>query len=588
MTIDHVVDGETELDSSLFNPWVDHMNGLQTGDLPIPLAGIAGALEAARTTAGNPIYSAGAGVINVMDGADIDPTGMSDSTAGLLALVAAANEGDCIYTPPGVVLNLSATIEATKRLHFVGTGEWRWTSGVTNAPGIKISADGCQVRAITLTNPNSLGSQTGGRNAAILICAHWVEVSSTRIDNWQNGIVVDAAGEWHDSIITNNFITNIFGAGDGPLDTTSTYGEDRGDGIVTWGASAIIAGNIVEAKAGSDCRIGIHAESLGSYIATPWPWENSTVIIQNNVVRGAFRRGIAFENIQFGCISGNVSIGATWWGIAVSRSNAVVGDHCIVSGNVVVWNRAAGDLSGEAWSPVRAPMYLYLGLSDVQVTNNSVVALDGSDCASLIRVLGTSDLPLHDVDVYGNRAVAEGSATVGSGIHVDSGSTSVGSVSVRRNVLRNLPSSGVFVYRCPDAIVDGNRIYGQLGTGSKGIQTTVGTDAGHYANNRIRGFSSGMELANQVSPIVENNDIGDCTTGIDFWGVTGNPVVRLNHVDSSVTTPYANLPATTLQDYTATNVTTDRAFDASSTTLSEIANVLGTLIDDLAQHGVIR
>ena len=44
MTIDHVVDGETELDSELFNPWVDHMNGLQTGALPIALAGIEEAL----------------------------------------------------------------------------------------------------------------------------------------------------------------------------------------------------------------------------------------------------------------------------------------------------------------------------------------------------------------------------------------------------------------------------------------------------------------------------------------------------------------------------------------------------------------
>lgn len=46
MSLSYVVDGETELDSELFNPWVDHMNGLQTGALPIALAGIAGALGA--------------------------------------------------------------------------------------------------------------------------------------------------------------------------------------------------------------------------------------------------------------------------------------------------------------------------------------------------------------------------------------------------------------------------------------------------------------------------------------------------------------------------------------------------------------
>lgn len=44
MSLPYVVDGETELNSELFNPWVDHMNGLQTGALPIALAGIEGAL----------------------------------------------------------------------------------------------------------------------------------------------------------------------------------------------------------------------------------------------------------------------------------------------------------------------------------------------------------------------------------------------------------------------------------------------------------------------------------------------------------------------------------------------------------------
>jgi hypothetical protein len=36
-----------------------------------------------------------------------------------------------------------------------------------------------------------------------------------------------------------------------------------------------------------------------------------------------------------------------------------------------------------------------------------------------------------------------------------------------------------------------------------------------------------------------------------------------------------------LEGFSATNVTTDRAFDADSTTLAKIADVLGTLISDL-------
>lgn len=43
----------------------------------------------------------------------------------------------------------------------------------------------------------------------------------------------------------------------------------------------------------------------------------------------------------------------------------------------------------------------------------------------------------------------------------------------------------------------------------------------------------------------------------------------------------------TTQTYTAANVTTDRAFDANSTTLDEVADVLGTLIADLRAKGIV-
>ena len=52
MSLSYVVDGETELDSELFNPWVDHMNGLQSGAAPIALAGIASLPVCAAGTLG--------------------------------------------------------------------------------------------------------------------------------------------------------------------------------------------------------------------------------------------------------------------------------------------------------------------------------------------------------------------------------------------------------------------------------------------------------------------------------------------------------------------------------------------------------
>lgn len=49
----------------------------------------------------------------------------------------------------------------------------------------------------------------------------------------------------------------------------------------------------------------------------------------------------------------------------------------------------------------------------------------------------------------------------------------------------------------------------------------------------------------------------------------------------------ASLPFTPAPAYTTTNVSADRAYDADSTSLDEIADILGTLLADLKTAGVI-
>lgn len=58
-----------------------------------------------------------------------------------------------------------------------------------------------------------------------------------------------------------------------------------------------------------------------------------------------------------------------------------------------------------------------------------------------------------------------------------------------------------------------------------------------------------------------------------------------NIADSAtiVQEPFFNRPT-----YTATNVTTDRSFDADSTSTAELADVLGTLIADLRERGIVK
>jgi hypothetical protein len=50
---------------------------------------------------------------------------------------------------------------------------------------------------------------------------------------------------------------------------------------------------------------------------------------------------------------------------------------------------------------------------------------------------------------------------------------------------------------------------------------------------------------------------------------------------------YGATPVAKSSAYTPSNVTTDRSYDANATTLDEVADVLGTLIADLQNVGLI-
>jgi hypothetical protein len=58
----------------------------------------------------------------------------------------------------------------------------------------------------------------------------------------------------------------------------------------------------------------------------------------------------------------------------------------------------------------------------------------------------------------------------------------------------------------------------------------------------------------------------------------------VNQIEQNIAT--TNLAASSAR-YTVTNVTKDRVLDADSTSTAELADVLGTLISDLRERGVI-
>ena len=135
----------------------------------------------------------------------------------------------------------------------------------------------------------------------------------------------------------------------------------------------------------------------------------------------------------------------------------------------------------------------------------------------------------------------------------------------------------------------------------------------------IRGANSQtanlLELQNSTGTILDIIDasgaLGINTTNpgrkIDILD-TSDPQLRLTHTDNSVYTDFQTTsdgglrispsgnklgffgvtPAARPATYTTSNVTTDRIYNADATTLDEIADVLGTLINDLKSYGLLQ
>lgn len=78
------------------------------------------------------------------------------------------------------------------------------------------------------------------------------------------------------------------------------------------------------------------------------------------------------------------------------------------------------------------------------------------------------------------------------------------------------------------------------------------------------------------------------------FGTSGSTFARDVEIDGDLDHDGTNIgffgtaPVAQAAAYTPTNVTTDRAYDANSTTLDEVADVLGTLIADLQAYGLLQ
>ncbi|MCJ8145069.1 right-handed parallel beta-helix repeat-containing protein [Ancylobacter sp. A5.8] len=427
--------------------------------------------------------------------------------------------GSCIHNPAEWTIDLTDGLVIGKRLQLEGSGLLRFVAGIERKAAIRITADGTEIRGLRMTNPDKLQSATGGRSYGIEIQANEVLIEGNFIEYFQNAIAVRSNGEFYSTRIIGNRCKDCLGAGK----------EDRGDGIVTWGAQATIVGNIVNLAEGHDGRVGIHAESLRKYEKTSAPHNDAMITVTGNVIWGQFRRGIVNEGCTGFVASGNVVADATWWAFAIILSRASQ-----VSNNTVIWSRTEADTQGGSWRPQRGPFMLYGSQVGTTISDNSVYLLAGSTARAGICVQGARHWRSLIAKATNNSFVAaDTTATMQSGVLLIGGGERV---ILSGNIFRAPLRTGIHVASpCRVTATDNHLVNMDKIPGSIGILCNRG-EPGDYQGNTVDGFSKGIEYSEMPGGSIEGNRILNCDIGIDLDGSTDTTVTgnRFRQTDARI------------------------------------------------------
>lgn len=502
--------------------------------------------------------SGGNATLGLNAGASITGTakfryGTDDTTAVQTAI----DTGKTVVVPNGIYFCAELTL-ATVGQKMIGAGGQIWAKpGVmTQAAQIHVTADEVSIIGLILDNPDEQqepGFGVGERSYGIEIEADRCLIESNTVRRFQNGIAVRSTGEWFGNVIKGNHVIDIIGAGSGD-NLGGSNGEDRGDGIVSWGADTVIIGNFITAKDGTDARIGIHVEALPSFktLTDNWPYEDQGATITGNIVRGTFRRSIYSENVEFATIADNVVAGATWWGIGVTGN---VKANYTISGNQILFDRPSQNNAGANFGPDYAAVHIQGttgNISDVIVSDNN------------IRITGTGK----GIDSRSNTATE-----------------SMENVHIRGNVIDAVTGSmtrGIDIEFALKIIIEGNTVSGNVNT-TRGIDGLSGDDW-IISNNHIdiagpsgKGMEISPTVTNKYVAIIGNFvDVNDATTsdGIAVLNrnnvtITGNVVLNatsgcldLSGIDNASVTGNVlrvGTAGTAIQNYTPTATKIDSA-----------------------------
>jgi hypothetical protein len=139
----------------------------------------------------------------------------------------------------------------------------------------------------------------------------------------------------------------------------------------------------------------------------------------------------------------------------------------------------------------------------------------------------------------------------------------------------------------------------ELRSPATGVLECSGED--HDVSNQFDRIALGLDDSSH--PALRRNGVGlEARKGgaggaLTTFACSTLTATTVNADTSGTTASYTTVNATTVNAtnfnrtgaaaYTASNVTTDRVYDADATTLDEIADVLGTLLADLHTYGIV-
>jgi parallel beta-helix repeat protein len=257
-----------------------------------------------------------------------------------------------------------------------------------------------------------------------------------------------------------------------------------------------------------------------------WGGAPSSVIVGNATFGGYM--GISVSTSSFSTVTGNSISGADEIGIELAASA-----YCAASGNTIDGDNLT--TSGVAVSA---------GGGYSTISGNAVY-----DCA-------------------------------GKGLHIGSPA-----IVMTGNVVRIDAGNAIYLQTSAaiECVISGNFLDGQ-NTADQGVVLDH-TDRCVIVGNYIDDFAvGGITVYSTGTPASIGSVIID---GNSFVSNADDLVLALSGGAALAATTHIQIPSEAAT-YTASNVSTDRAYDADATSTAELADVLGTLIADLRSAGILR